>query len=432
MHLQDSNIGAAPAPESGASLGRIGRGATVLDTLTKFAATISGGHAWSELGETERIRAGRWLALYDVRDALAGQVDRKGEPFRTVQCMRHLLPDADYVDVVRSESRQKARYGSQMRVCGSVWSCPICSSNIAEGRRDQVERALKVARSRGYSVLMVTRTVRHSSRWSLEWQLERFSASERAMTAHRGYKALLARLGCVGTLRVLEVTWGAQSGWHVHTHSLMFLQHDAGDLAVVKSELFACWRAAAASHKLATSPDAFTVQATWGAVDEYVAKWGREPIRRPWGVEDELTKAGVKVARRGDRYSPFALASDHPDKFVEYCRAFKGKQQMRWSPGLFAHLLPDELERSDLELAETPARDYEAWAVLFKPELRAVDYARAHHLLLTLAGRGDRLAFVALVGKLRNRYSWLSSDHDVGGWELPAPAPAEVVDGLPF
>lgn len=424
------SVGQAATVRSGGPLGvRADPPRLLLDTLTKFAATSS-----PEVASRLKIREGRWVALYECRDALRGQVDDKGEPFRTVRCMRHLLDGESFVEVMRWDAEQKARYGRQMRVCGSVWSCPICSANIAEGRRGEVERALKVARSRGYTVLMVTRTVRHLSSWTLRWFLERFLAAERAMGKDGSYRRLLARLGVVGTLRVLEVTWGEQSGWHVHTHSLMFLDRDAGDLAAVKAELFAAWRAAAGSQRLATSPDAFVVQATWGAVDEYVAKWGREPIRRPWGVEDEMTKAGVKVARREGRYSPFGLARDHPERFLEYARAFKGRQQMRWSPGLRRHLLPDEDERSDLQLAMAPAPEYVPWGLLSLDEVRAVDYARLHHRVMSLAGAGDREGFARLVECLHGRYAWLSSDHDVGGAADPDPPASDLgpFGDLPF
>jgi hypothetical protein len=270
---------------------------------------------------------------------------------------------------------------------------------------------------------MVTRTVRHKASWSLKWQLERFLAAEVGMASQRSYKALMASVGCVGTLRVLEVTWGAKTGWHVHTHSLLFLSRPIADLAAFRSALFGEWRAAAAKQKFATSPEAFDLDNTSEAIADYIAKWGREPT---WGVEDEMTKSHVKLARGEGRFTPFGLAGDHPDKFLEYARAFKGRQQMRWSKGLREHLLPSEVEVSDYKLASEPLPEYEPWALLSVEELRAVDYARLHHEVMEIAGEGDHVAFAALIQRLHSRFAWLSKDHDVGGCDPP---PVEYNDG---
>src|SRR5262249_31078816 len=156
------------------------------------------------------------------------------------------------------------------------------------------------------------------------------------------------------------------------------------------------------------------LQVTWGSVEDYVAKYDRLPRRTTWGVEGEMARFGTKLAR-GERYSPFTLLYDHPERFVEYSRAFKGRSQMQWSPGLFKLLLPDRAERSDLQLASTPASDYEPWAALERPQFRAIDHARLHHLVLAAAGRGDRDLFRLLVRRIVARHWWRSVGHDVGG-----------------
>lgn len=426
--------GGTSRPWRGGLSARLAGGSPLLlDTLTKFSAKPrdeagfgsgrSVGESEAETGKLERLREDRWKVLYEVREALAGAVDKNGLPFRTSQCLRRLLPYESFVDVLRSEARQKGRYGRTLRVCGSVWGCPWCASNIAEGRRDELERALRIAEARGYGVVMVTRTVRHKASWSLQWQLERFLAAEVAMGANGTYRRLLERLGFVGCVRVLEVTWGESSGWHVHTHSLLILGRPLVDLEAARSALFECWRSAAGKQRFATSPDAFELQATYGGVADYVAKFGREPVKRPWGAEDELARGHVKIARREGRYSPFALARDHPERFVEYLRAFKGRSQLQWSPGLRSLLLPSDGERSDMQLAQEAPKDYESWGMLSKEEFRAIDYARLHHRLMTLVGRGDRAGYVQLVESLRGRYAWLAADHDVGADELePASA----------
>ncbi len=48
------------------------------------------------------------------------------------------------------------------------------------------------------------------------------------------------------------------------------------------------------------------LQGTFGAVADYVAKWGRGLARPSWGPGAELGRAHVKSGR-GDRYTPFDL-----------------------------------------------------------------------------------------------------------------------------
>lgn len=391
--------------------------ASYLDTLTKSGEVEAG----------ERTREARWRSLYLVRDALRGEVDDKGSSFRTSTCMGRLVDATNFVELMRSESRRKGRYGRDMRVCGSVWACPICSSNIAEHRRSEMARALAVAKDRGYFSALITRTVRHTSRDRLKPQLEAFRAAGKYMVGNPSYRALLGSLDAAGTVTVLEVTWGEASGWHTHSHALLFARQVDGPPATVARGFYREWATAAAKMGLQTTESAFNFQPTYGAVADYVAKWGRAPERQPWGTEEEMTKGGVKLARRGDRYSPFSLVPEHRERFLEYVRAFKGRRQLVWSPGLRADLIPTEEEKSDLELAMIPPRDYEPWGLLSKEELRAVDYSRLHHRLMTLVGRDDHAGAAALVNALRSRYGWLSASHDVGG---AADLPATTVDAL--
>jgi len=39
----------------------------------------------------------------------------------------------------------------------------------------------------------------------------------------------------------------------------------------------------------------YELDRTYGAVSGYIAKFGREPIRKLWGFEPEMTKGHVKM-----------------------------------------------------------------------------------------------------------------------------------------
>lgn len=41
----------------------------------------------------------------------------------------------------------------------------------------------------------------------------------------------------------------------------------------------------------------YRLDRTFGAVADYIAKFGREPLGTPWGVEAEMTKGHLKRGR---------------------------------------------------------------------------------------------------------------------------------------
>lgn len=366
-----------------------------LDTYTNFAAQLS---------LDDRSAASR-LERYAYQSAA-----RKLLPDERVSfCLRYLKPNSHHVLLMRSESRNSGRFGN-LEVCGSVWVCPICSPHVAEHRRSDIARAISVHRARGGAVYLVTRTVRHTSRDKLSDVLTPFRAAERRMTNTGAYKRLLASYGALGTITALEVTYGDESGWHPHTHTLLFLAAAAPDLGALVTGLYQRWEAAALAESLTVTGKAFTVQPTYGAVDDYVAKWGRGPTMGiPWGVEDEMTKQHTKRGRARRRYAPFGLLGcyyyDHDEaagsRFVEFASCFKGRSQLRWSPGLRAALVPDEQERSDLALADTMPRDFEEWGMLDFEDWQAVDFANQRGELANLVGAGDRAGVLQLVSRCR-------------------------------
>lgn len=104
-----------------------------------------------------------------------------------------------------------------------------------------------------------------------------------------------------------------------------------------------------------------------------------------------MTKGHSKVAKRGGM-TPFALLQDILDTgdsrswelFKEYAAATHRKQQLRWSHGLHALLLPEDAEKSDEELvnSEDPEVDAVVWATLSIQEWRAILYFKYQSALL--------------------------------------------------
>lgn len=184
-------------------------------------------------------------------------------------------------------------------VCGSVWHCPVCAAKIAERRREELAAAFASCRVLGGRVVMATFTISHGRRDTLNGLLGRFLAAYRSMTSTRAYKSLVARYGLVGTVKGLETTVGG-NGWHPHAHTAMFLPVEV-DPARLADDLYPVWAAAAARNGLTmTRSRGLDVSASEEKLAQYVAKWGHQPTRRLWDVEDELTRAHSKRGRTGE------------------------------------------------------------------------------------------------------------------------------------
>jgi hypothetical protein len=292
-------------------------------------------------------------------------------------CLRTRLPRRPTVNVYAHPQHQSASYGDLMR-CGSVWCCPVCAAKVSEKRRVELEAGIVAHRAKGGLVLLVSFTVAHGIGDDLPLLLRRFTAAERAMKRSGGYGRLKGRVGLVGTVRALEVTYGRAHGFHPHAHALYFVAADT-DVAAFAAELFRLWQHAAERQGLTMNVRGLDVRATVGAVGTYVAKWG---------VAAELTNAGAKGGRAGG-LTPWELLAHFDatgetwarDRFRDYAGAFKGRHQLTYSPGLKAALgLDSEPEKTDAELAAevedgavwvgelSPG----AWALIVRHEARAM------------------------------------------------------------
>ncbi|MGN6814185.1 MAG: hypothetical protein ACTHMP_25230, partial [Thermomicrobiales bacterium] len=197
-----------------------------------------------------------------------------------------------------------------------------------------------------------------------------------------------------------------------HTHWLLFLAAGV-EVEQFAGELYAAWERAAALQGLTMDrAHGLDVRATYGAVDDYVAKYGRTPAndRRPWGPEDELTKAHSKHGR-GRRYTPFDLVGWYADTgesrsahlFREFAGVFKGRRQLVWSPGLRARLgLGAEL--TDEQVAAAGVDDAVLLALLSRSEWAAIRWMNHRGEVLEVARQGDPLALRRFVAVLVDAY----------------------------
>jgi len=276
---------------------------------------------------------------------------------RTAKCLRWRQPHRQ-VEVWRSLEYRTASYAG-LQTCGSVWACPVCAAKIAERRKTEIVSAMTTHKAMGGSVFLLTLTAPHQQVDGIVDLLEKHSTALRSFWSRRPVKVILSEMGIIGQIRAAEVTHGRRSpynnGWHPHHHILCFaglgVDPDAFSPVNIKDwsvRLYLQWAACCESAGLGRPSFLHGLKLDDGTkAAAYVAKWG---------LEDEMTKGHVRKASKGETPFDFlrAVLADSTDKqaarlFVEFAEAFKGKSQLRWSPGLKKRFAIGEL--SDEELA---------------------------------------------------------------------------------
>lgn len=308
---------------------------------------------------------------------------------RVASCCRSPIPKRT-VDIIHDPAHQRGFYAG-LKICASVWMCPVCAAKITERRRLELAAAVSTWRGRG-DISLVTLTLQHSADDPLEEMLDAITEAAKRFRGGKSWQALMREYAVVGIIRALEVTHG-ESGWHPHMHLLVF--HDtqlAGRLGRMTHELKQRWsHVVAQSGRYASYDHGCDVRHTNEHIADYIAKFGREPR---WTESHELTKAPAKKGRSGGR-TPTQLLADYAAGDKEagmlwrvYALLFTGKKQLVWSRGL-RDLLGLNDEKTDEEVATEQSQIAILLAHLEREQWRAVVGNDARGELQAVADSGD-------------------------------------------
>lgn len=279
---------------------------------------------------------------------------------RVAKCLHDLAHDQTQVVITYSPESDRVNFRGLM-TCGSVWTCPVCSSKITELRRQELTRVIAAVKAKGWGIALATATQRHRKHQNCADLLEAFKQATRRFKSGKRWQRLKARYGFIASIKALEVTYTEANGWHVHAHEMMIFDHILGDdeiqaAAVDFKHLWVKVAAADWSH-------GFDLKAGFDAVGDYVAKFGREPKNAGWTMEHEIAKSNVKQAAAGGR-APFGLLDDYSqgdldagDLFIEYAKAFKGRKQLQGLAEVKKLLGMVEPELTDEELLSDSIED---------------------------------------------------------------------------
>ena len=269
--------------------------------------------------------------------------------------------------------------------CASALVCPVCSAVIQSRRAAEVIQAGQYLLSHGFQVAMITQTASHNKKTSLYDFIQRFQAAQRDMKEHKAYKTWKRKTGARFTIRAVETTddnpdyEGQRSGWHFHSHTLVFFERDKAftEKEVQHfTELFQrMWVKAlngvGLSGSLERAADVSLPRAN-DLLDEARAKEDDENLKNlcayiskafGWEVSGGRSKKGKDEDRRVSVWQlQEAALTNRPDllwRYAEYMRAVRGLNWLRWSPGLKDFCGIKEV--SDAKLMEGEEGDQVVW-----------------------------------------------------------------------
>lgn len=322
-----------------------------LDIPTSIASTLSSTAVSGAGKNLERSALGRERS-WSLREGTAHILPDS----RVAGCGRRVVPGRNPTVIQSDDGR--ATFGN-IQKCGSVWLCAVCQYKISIQRAAEVARAVRSAHARGLAVVFLTLTAAHSRGDKLGDLAAAQAKARRSLWSGRAAVARRERFGIVGSIANLEVTWGEGTGWHPHSHVLVFCEPDRLD--EFADVFWAAWEHAATGAGLTVARSGFDCRLVDVGDDDSVtraAHYLTKPGAARWGIGAEIA-AGNKQAA-GERLAPLELvdrwiesvATDHQAAalFREYAAVFSGRRQLWWSRGL-RDLLGLNDEETDDDLA---------------------------------------------------------------------------------
>lgn len=244
--------------------------------------------------------------------------------------------EATYVNFVRNGSGEG--HIESMMMCNSVWACPVCAARITEKRRVQLDKVIAAAKLKNWHTAMITFTLSHIRSTDLKASKAAIKKALRRFKSGRFFQDIKSEFGWVGSIQSTEITYGHVNGWHPHIHMLAFFERQMPPALVgaLETQLKAHWLLCLAKEGFDASWEhGLDVRTADSDIADYIAKFGREPVKSTWGAAHEMAKLPVKVGKGNDHYTPFQLLDLYGDgeawagqRFKEYAEAMKGCRQL--------------------------------------------------------------------------------------------------------
>ncbi len=235
--------------------------------------------------------------------------------------------------------------------CHNPWACPVCAPNIAASRALALTPQIEQRVADGWTVSLMTLTLRHRRRSSLADMLAALSAAWAKVTSGKWFDKL-RKTDLLSFVRGYDCTHSDAHGWHPHIHVTLMLGPEHEDETVCEA-ITARWQKALSTLGWTTTREA---QDYFRADNPAAAaKYAVTPA----AVYESLALAMKRSRGKGSGLTPFEIleravadreAGVKGSRWValwrEYVSATKGKKQVVTSQDLTLDL-PEQDQADD-------------------------------------------------------------------------------------
>ena len=250
-----------------------------------------------------------------------------------------------------------------LETCSSVWSCPVCSAKISTYRKAELSQIIN---HWDKEMLFITFTIRHNSSQSLKEIWEAMTKAWTIFTSGKGYLLLKEGYGIKHYIKSTEITYSEKNGWHLHLHTVFFMETKIKNKVQFKKKIFTRWNNALSKSNfdctLINGVDVVDVYKNSG-LGSYMAKLSDDIAYEINGSSNKIGKGKsmtmltvlnklVDIKKENKEY----YRDDEYNKLIkvwhEYEIVSKGKRQITFSKGLkkLANIQDDYSDEEIMEL----------------------------------------------------------------------------------
>lgn len=234
---------------------------------------------------------------------------------------------------------------SGLETCSSVWACPVCSAKISTYRKSELSQIINYWEK---EMLFITFTIRHNSSQSLKEIWEAMSKAWTVFTSGKGYLLLKDSYEIEHYIKSTEITYSERNGWHLHLHTVFFMNKKIKNKTQFKKRIFTRWNNALSKSNfdctLENGVDVVDVYKNSG-LGAYMAKLSDDVAYEINGTNTKIAKGKsmtmltllnnlIEIKKSNKEY----YLNDEYNRLLkvwhEYEIVSKGKRQITFSNGL--------------------------------------------------------------------------------------------------
>lgn len=250
-------------------------------------------------------------------------------------------------------------YPAYLAKCGSIWTCPCCSSKITMIRTQNLKRYMTEQPYKSYC--MVTETLPHQRENKLK---DNFTAlteirKKRAnkspdLKKYKSFKGTLRDFQIDRIITNWDIKYSNNAGWHLHNHGIMFSQKEI-DINKLDIELKKNWLKEVSEYRkhdkkrFRNSDDSDILRhgikvSRPKNPEKYILKMGYEKyMMEKYSAAEEIIKGNSKIKGHDN---PWTLPAN---LLFEYYTATKGKKLSTPWPRTFGRVLNSQTNQEILD-----------------------------------------------------------------------------------